>query len=209
MARRSRSHKHSRKCGHSVKRGHKQRGGGPGMGQYGFTGPAGMSAAGVPLDSRGAWYSHCGWDNARSAVPDIGRYMTTQFGGSRKQRKAQKGGACAPCSGAVYPPEIKQSGGGGGTGGYSTILNNVNGKTHDGYLVAPCGPAPRETQIGGAASSPAQIVSYSTGYGYAPSSVVSTSSAHYLDQIGYNKTCSGGARRTRRGRKGRKSRRQH
>jgi hypothetical protein len=177
------------------------------MGQYGFTGPAGMSAAGVPLDSRGAWYSHCGWDNARSAVPDIGRYTTTQFGGhfggSRKQRK-QKGGAC-PCSG-ITPAPMLQKGGGGGTGGYSTILTNELGKTWAGYSVAPCGPAPRETQVGGAASSPAQIVSYSTGYGYAPSSVVSTSSAHYLDQIGYNKTCSGGARRTRRGRKARRSR---
>jgi hypothetical protein len=204
MAKRRSVRKHSRKCGHKQR---VQRGGGPGMGQFGFTGPAGMSAAGVPLDSRGAWYSHCGWDNARSAAPDIGRYMTTQFGGhygrSRKQRKAQKGGACGTCNGAAYPPMLKQSGGGGGTGGYSTVLNNVNGKVHDGYLVAPCPAAPRETQVGGA-SSPEQIVSYSTGYGYTPSSVVSTSSAHYLDQIGYNKTCSGGARRTRRVRRSRK-----
>lgn len=178
------------------------------MGQYGFTGPAGMSAAGVPLDSRGAWYSHCGWDNARSATPDVGSYKTTQFGGhfggSRKQRK-QRGGSCA-CSGITMPPAIaQQKGGGGGAGGYSTILSNDLGKVHAGFAVAPCPPAPRENQVGGA-SSPEQIVSYTTGFGYSPSSVVSTSSAHYLNQQAYNKTCSGGARRTR---KSRKSRRHH
>jgi hypothetical protein len=187
------------------------------------------SASGAPLENRMA-YSTCGGD--MRVAPDIGHARGIQFGGrrrkgrkgSRKQRggaatsPAQRGGACG-CNGAMPPAMLQrggiatspaQRGGGGGTGGYSTVLSNELGKVHAGFDVRPCPSAPAPTQVGGERS-PLDLVSYPTGYGYSPSSVVSTSSAHYLDQQGYNKTCSGGYRKSRKGsRKSRKgSRKSH
>lgn len=205
MAGRRRSHKRS------------QRGGGDGM--YGFTGMDSMSAAGTPLDTRGASYTQCGWD-ARVA-PDVTAFKTVQFGGrsrltrakrsrsvTRASRFTQRGGAC----GCMAAPPM-QKGGGGGTGGFGFALDNSLGKVYSSLNVGACPPAPRESQIGGAAADELGLVSYKSGYGYGPESVVSTSSAHYLNQLPYDRTvlAGGGARkrsrkhRSRRYRKGSRS----
>ena len=208
------------------RRSHKrsQRGGGDGM--YGFTGMDSMSAAGTPLDTRGASYTQCGWD-ARVA-PDVTAFKTVQFGGrsrltrakrshrvtrakrsrsvtrasrsrsvTRASRFTQRGGGC----GCMAQPPM-QRGGGGGTGGFSFGLDNSLGKVYSSLNVGACPPAPRETQIGGAAADELGLVSYKSGYGFGPESVVSTASAHYLNQLPYDRTVLTGGRRSRRHRKG-------
>ena len=107
-----------------------------------------------------------------------------------------------------------QKGGGGGGGGYHPVLSNAVGKFPDGYAVGPCPAAPVATQLGGASPSAMSdfgIVSYKSGYGFGPASVVSTNSAHYLDKLGYDRTVMAGGTRRRSGRKhkkgGRKGRR--
>jgi hypothetical protein len=192
-----------------------QRGGGDGA--YGFTGVDSMSAAGTPLDTRGASYTQCGWDARVS--PDVSAYKTVQFGGRSRRRASrrltrasrrfrhQRGGACG-CMAA--PPMQAQRGGGGGTGGFSFGLDNSIGKVYSSLNVGACPPAPRESQIGGAAVDDIGIVSYKSGYGFGPASVYSTASAHYLDKLPYDRTVlTGGSRKGRKHRKGRKGSRKH
>lgn len=179
-----------------------------------------MSAAGTPLEVYSP-ISYCGWDNGRVA-PAVDPNMMSHFGGgrrrhrsrsrrSRRQSLRQRGGGC-PCTAA--PP--MQQGGGSGNGGYVVdVTNNSMQKMYAAIAPQPCLPVPRENQIGGgpapvpagSAADQLGIVSYKTGYGYNDSSVVSTNSAHYLDQVAYDRTCgqTGGKRRkTRKGRKGRR-----
>jgi len=140
-----------------------------------------MSAAGVPSESRDAWYSQCGWDARQPPQP------------------LQAGGDCGCMAGA---PLQGQQGGGSGNGGYAVQLSNDLVKMVAGYNVAPCGPAPvAKPLVGGAAADEYGVVSYKTGYGMGPDGVVSTPSAHYLDPSRYERTMSGG-------RKSRKSRKQ-
>lgn len=175
----------------------KQRGGD----YYGYTGPAFSAAAGVPVESR-TIDTHCG--DLRGAGPDVTAFKTVQFGGKKKTRhgrRAQRGGACG-CN------ALQQRGGGGGTGGFGfNISNNDLGKMYSSLSVGACPPAQR----GGAAADELGAVSYKTGYGFGPASVVSTPSAHYLNPLGYDRTVmAGGKRRSRRHRrKGRKGSRKH
>ena len=147
-------------------RRNRQRGGST----YAYTGPAGVSAGGVPFESRGAIDVHC-----------IGDYRTPpQLGGRRKQR----GGSCG-CG--------RQLGGGGGSGGYGFDFgNNVLGKVYAALPVGACPAAPRANQLGGASEH--DLVSYPSGYGFGSAGVMSTNSAHYLDPSRYNRTCMGGSR---------------
>ena len=163
------------------RRSRKQRGGGDSYGMYGYTGPAGVSAGGVPFESRAADNSHCGW-NYRAAP---------QLGGRRSRK--QRGGSCS-CNSRM------QLGGGSGNGGYGVELSNQLGKVYDHLQVGPCA-----SQRGGA--SPLDLVSYPAGYEFGPKGVVSTDSAHYLDPIGYDRSCRGGYRKSHRKSKGRKSHR--
>ena len=211
-------HKHSRRAGRRTGRrtgrcagrragrrtARKQKGGGDAA--HGYTGPAGIAAAGVPFESRGASYSQCG--DLRGAGPDITSMKTVQFGGrrSRSRSRTQRGGSCG-CM--AWPPTQGQKGGGGGTGGYGFTLDNSLGKVYADVARAPCPPAPREHQIGGASPSAMSdfgVVSYKSGYGFGPASVMSTNSAHYLGELGYgyDRTVIAGGRRTQRRRSGRK-----
>jgi hypothetical protein len=62
-----------------------------------------------------------------------------------------------------------------------------------------CPPPPVANQLGGASDHELLgIDSYAAGYGFGPQGVVSTNSAHYLDPLGYDRSCKGGARRTKR-----------
>jgi hypothetical protein len=174
-------------------RSRKQRGGDYGSyGNFAFTGPAGVSAGGVPFESRAADNAHCGWH---------GR-VAPQLGGRRKSKSKQRGGSCG-CNG------LMQFGGGSGNGGFGFGLSNQLGKVYDHLSVGACPPTPHATQLGGA--SPLEISSYPAGYGFGPRGVVSTDSAHYLDPTGYDRTCRGGYRKTKgkghRKGKGRKSHR--
>ena len=171
-------------------RSRKQRGGDYGSyGNFAFTGPAGVSAGGVPFESRAADNAHCGW-NYRVAP---------QLGGRRSRRsRKQRGGSCG-CNG------LMQFGGGSGNGGFGVGLSNQLGKVYDHLSVGACPPTPRATQLGGA--SPLEIASYPAGYGFGPRGVVSTDSAHYMDPTGYDRSCRGGYRKTKgRKAKARKSR---
>jgi hypothetical protein len=185
--------KHQKKRQH--RRTRKQRGGGGGSNGEFSIGHAFTTTGGVPISGPLSSYSNCG---------DQGLRPAPQVGG--KRRRSQRGGGC-PCGG-VAPIQV---GGGGGTGGYGFTLNNDLGKV---YAATTTGPCP---QVGGAnppppAPSPYQIVSYPAGYGYTGASPVSTDSAHFLQPVGYDRTCQGGGARSRRGRKnrkGKKSRRAH
>lgn len=205
----SKSHRRSRK-----QRSRKQRGGaGQGDGYYDtVTANPQMSAAGTPLEVYQP-ISYCGWDNGRVA-PAVDPNMMSHFGGARRRSRKQRGGGC-PC--AATPP--MQQGGGSGNGGYMVdVTSNAMQKMYAAITPGPCPPVPRENQIGGgpapvpagSAADQLGIVSYKTGFGYNDSSVVSTNSAHYLDQVPYDRTCgqTGGKRRhhrkTRKGHKGRR-----
>jgi hypothetical protein len=206
----ARSRRQQKQRSKAQRRSRNQRGGGDytgGYGNYAFTGPAGVSAGGVPFESRAADNSHCGWTlRTPPDVSPVGAFHSqNQMGGTRKQRG---GGGCG----------CNQRGGGGGTGGYSFDFgNNALGKVYASLPVGPCPPTPVATPLGtvplyqqGGSDSYrdlAAIDSYKTGYEFGPRGVVSTSSAHYVDPIGYDRTCKGGARRNRT-RKQRKQRKQ-
>lgn len=215
MAKHSRRHSHKRRR-HSQRR-RTQRGGGDGYFSINMGAPL-STASGAPLESR-APVSFCGWDNGRVA-PAINPTMMSQFGGRRRRSRKQRGGACgggcgAPMQtggggcGVVYPPAT-QKGGGSGNGGFGFQLDNTLGKVYHSLSVGACPPAPVEnslTQRGGAAVDDYGIVSYKTGYGYDTSSAVSTPSAHYLNQISYDRTCGQTGGRRRRSRHNRRSHR--
>jgi hypothetical protein len=212
---RSRKSRKSRKS-HTRKTHRKQRGGGDGYFATNEAAPI-PTASGAPLEAHTP-VSFCGWDNGRVA-PAINPTMMSQFGGRRSQK--QKGGACnGGCGtpmqtgggscGVVYPPQVQKGGSGSGNGGFGFVLDNSLGKVYHTLNVGPCPPVPVENalpQRGGAAVDDIGIVSYKTGYGYNDTSPVSTSSAHYLNQISYDRTCgqTGGKRKNRKSRKSRKS----
>jgi len=196
--RKSRSQKRSQRSKSQRK---SQRGGDytGGYGNYAFTGPAGVSAGGVPFESRAADNSHCGWTlRTPPDVSPVGAFHSqNQMGGTRRQKNQRGGGGCG----------CNQRGGGGGTGGYGFQLDNTLGKVYHSLPVGPCPATPVATPLGtvplyqqGGSDSYrdlAAIDSYKTGYEFGPRGVVSTSSAHYVDPIGYDRTCKGGARRNR------------
>jgi hypothetical protein len=213
----SKSHRHSRKHRRrtqSRRQSLRQRGGaGQGDGYYDtVTAHPQMSAAGTPLEVY-APVSYCGWDNGRVA-PAVDPNMMSHFGGGRRRRsrrhRKQRGGGCG-CM-ATVP---MQQGGGSGNGGYVVdVTSNAMQKMYAAITPQACLPVPRENQIGGGPATPPAgsaadqlgIVSYKTGFGYNPSSVVSTNSAHYLDQVAYDRTCGQTGGKRRRHRKSQKSR---
>jgi hypothetical protein len=185
-----------------------------GYGNYSYTGPAGVAAGGVPFESRAANNEHCGWDNYRHP-PQLGGFRrqngggcgcggglqwggrSRKRGGSRRQNggfRRQNGGSRRQNGGFR-----RQNGGGGGTGGYGFDFgNNALGKVYASLPVGACPPTPVANQLGGASDHELLgIDSYAAGYGFGPQGVVSTNSAHYLDPLGYDRSCKGGARRTK------------
>jgi len=199
---------------HRRRRSHKQKGGASaegGYGNYAFTGAAGVAAGGVPFESRAADNSHCGW-GLRVAPHVVPTGAAGQRGGRGRGRgrgsKKQRGGCGC---GAM------QHGGGGGTGGFGFDFgNNALGKVYATLPVGPCLATPVANPLPQKGGDPsyrdlAAIDSYKTGYEFGPRGVVSTNSAHYLDPIGYDRTCRGGARRThtRRHRKAKRGSRKH
>jgi len=161
-------------------------------GAWGFTGPAGVAAAGAPYEARAA-YDHCYGDmRTAPSVNPVGVMQT--------------GGAC----GCMAQPPIQQ-GGGSGTGGFGFVLDNTLNGVYAGITRGAC---PSSVQTGGGPGSPAELVSYSAGYGFGPAGVVQSPSATYMDPTKYDRTCQGGGRRSkksrsRKGRKGRKTGRRH
>jgi hypothetical protein len=162
-----------------TRRRRQQRGGG-----FSYDGPAGVSASGVPFDTR-ATYDHCYGDmRAAPAVTPVGAMR----GGRRRQsRRGQRGGCGCMASVPI------QAGGGGGTGGYGfDLTSHAMGKDYAALTVGAC------PQKGGAVPSAAEAygaVSYPAGYGFDTSSAYSTPSAHFLEPMGYDRSCKGGARR--------------
>lgn len=153
------------------RRSRKQRGGNG----FAFSGPAAVSASGVPFESRGG-YDHCGPE--MRAAPDVSATGAFSGGSLKNRSRKQRGGSCN-CWGG-------QAGGGAGTGGYSFILDNSLGKVYADLPKGTCG------QSGGGSSD--AVVSYSSGYGFSATSPFSTSSAHFLEPQSYDRTCAGGAR---------------
>lgn len=207
MVRTRKQHRRSRSKSRSNRRSQKGGSYTGGYGNYAFTGPAGVSAGGVPFESRAADNAHCGW-NLRfpPEVSPTGAFHSQKGGRRRSLRRKQRGGSCG--CGALQRGGKKQFGGGGGTGGYSFDFgNNALGKVYASLPVGPCPATPVATPLGttplyqqGGSDSYrdlAAIDSYKTGYEFGPRGVVSTSSAHYLDPIGYDRSCKGGARRSR------------
>jgi len=118
-------------------------------------------------------------------VPYSNRVAFSQCGWDARPPPSQNGGGC-PCGAPSFV-------GGGSVG----IGSNELGKVWNSYNVAGCGPAPMANPLrGGAAVDDQGIVSYKTGYGYEPSSVYSSHSAHYIHPLQYERHCSGGARKT-------------
>jgi hypothetical protein len=110
----------------------------------------------------------------------------------------QVGGAC----GCMAMPPL-QRGGGAGTGGYGFALNNELGKVYPDLIRGPC-----PSQSGGSMRAE-PVVSYPSGYGYNTASAVEVGggSAHYLEQVPYDRQCMGGGalRKHKKSRKARKS----
>ena len=159
-------------------------------GDYGFSGPAFMSAAGAPIESR--------MDQIDCmAVERPAPTLQASYGGARRSRKSQKGGACG-CNAL----RLQQTGGGGGTGGYSVDVGaNDIGKLYSAVTPGNCATVPlravggsRRSQRGGATYG---LQSYTAGYDMNRPVEAGGGSAHYLDWTVYDKTCKGGARRRR------------
>lgn len=163
-------------------------------GAWGFTGPAGVAAAGAPYEARAA-YDHC-YADARVA-PSVTPVGAMQTGGG--------------CGCMAHPPTLQQ-GGGSGNGGFGFVLDNTMGGKM--YADITRGACPSSVQSGGGPGAPAELVSYSAGYGFGPAGVVQSSSATYMDPTKYDRTCQGGGRRSKKSRsrkvrKGRKTGRRH
>ena len=173
-------------------------------GDYGYSGPAFMSAAGAPVESR--------MDQIDCMAVD--RPAPTLHGGARRSRKQrsqkqQKGGACG-CN------MLQQRGGGGGTGGFSMdVMNNDLGK-YSAFTPGNCATVPARAMVGGSrkhnqrgGSEAYGLQSYTAGYDMNRPVETAGGSAHYLDWTAYDKTCKGGARKGRKGSKGSKGRKSH
>jgi hypothetical protein len=161
-------------------------------GDYGFSGPAFMTAAGAPVESR--------MDQIDCMMVDRpAPVLAASYGGARRSRKQrQQGGACG-CDG------LQQRGGGGGTGGYSVDVGaNDIGKMYSALIPGNCATVPSRAMVGGSYG----LQSYTAGYDMNRPVEIPGGSAHYLDWSAYDKTCRGGARRLQKNqKKQRKSRR--
>ena len=114
----------------------------------------------------GATYAYTGVAGVSAGVPYASRVPIDDH------CMSQRGGSCG-CGQRQM----------GGSGGYSFDFgNNALGKV---YAALPTGACPK--QLGGSVSSPR------AGYGFGPTGVVSTESAHYLDPTHFK----GGARKSK------------
>jgi hypothetical protein len=158
-----------------------------------------MSAAGAPIESR--------MDQIDCmAVDRPAPTLQASYGGARRSRK-QKGGACG-CN------ALRQTGGGGGTGGFAMdVISNDLGK-YAAFTPGNCATVParavggsrkqknhRRSQRGG--SEAYGLQSYTAGFDLNRPVETAGGSAHYLDWTVYDKTCQGGARRSKKNRRSR------
>jgi hypothetical protein len=165
----------------SRKQSRKQRGGG-----WGYNGPAFMSSAGAPVDSR---VLVDGCNPPMRVVPQIG-------------------GGC----GCMRMDPSTQKGGGGGTGGYTAdVATNDLGKVPV-YVPGSCqrgGMAPLDySLVGGVKAhvSESEIGTHTAGYS-SITPVELPAGSRYMNVLGY--ASKGGRRRSRRQRKNRKTTRRH
>ena len=173
-------------------------------GDYGFSGPAFMTSAGAPVESRMDQIDCMEVDRPAPV-------LQASYGGARRSRsrsrsrsRKQKGGACG-CNAL----RLQQTGGGGGTGGYSVDVGaNDIGKLYSAVTPGNCATVPLRAMVGGrkkthkqrggdSAASVYGLQSYSTGLDMNKPVELPNGSAHYLDWTAYDKTCRGGARRNR------------
>jgi len=175
-------------------------------GDYGFSGPAFMSAAGAPVESR-LDQLDC-MEVAREAPKLTGGARRSKKQRNQRNQKNQKGGACG-CN--------QQRGGGGGTGGYSVDVTNNDLIGYAGFTRGDCAAVPpraqyggsrrkqsKRQQKGGAVPSAAAVYglqSYPTGYDMNVPVEVDKGTAHYMDWTAYDNTCKGGSRRNRKQKK--------
>ena len=100
----------------------------------------------------------------------------------------QVGGGCG-CMGL-------QRGGGGGAGGYSTVLSNVNTGYPEAYVKGACLPA----QVGGADGSPSVVWSDRAGYGLVQP--YNSANANFMEYVPNGRAMQlGGRKRSDRSRK--------
>ena len=179
-------------------------------GDYGFSGPAFVSASGAPVESRMDQI-----DCMEVARPP------PAIGGARKSKKrsskSQRGGACG-CNAQ------SQRGGGGGTGGYTVdVGSNDIGKMYSAVIPGNCATVPSRAMVGGkrqnqkqqrqrqrggdSAASVYGLQSYSAGFDLNKPVEIPGGSAHYLDWTAYDNTCKGGARRSKKAKKAKKAKR--
>lgn len=165
-------------------------------GDYGFSGPAFVSASGAPVESRMDQI-----DCMEVARPP------PAIGGARKSKK-QRGGACGCNS-----QRGGQRGGGGGTGGYTVdVGSNDIGKMYSAITPGNCATVPTRAMVGGrrqqkqkqknqrggdSAATVYGLQSYSAGFDLNKPVEIPGGSAHYLDWTAYDNTCKGGARRSK------------
>jgi len=101
-------------------------------------------------------------------------------------------------SNSPYTNSPNQSGGSSGTGGYSMVLSNENGKYFDGITRGPC-PIP---QTGG--DHKQLIQSYPAGH--SDTRPYNSDNANFLEPVPYGRHCMGGGKRQSRRKKNRRSR---
>ena len=169
-------------------------------GDYGYSGPAFVSAAGAPVESR----------LDQIDCMEVERVAPVLSGGSRKQRKQQRqrggqtGGACG-CN------QLQQRGGAGSaTGGFATGVETNDLIKMPVYTAGNCATVPTRAMYGGSRkqqrkqrggdSSAAAVYglqSYTATYDMNKSVETAGGTAHYLDWTATDRTCRGGSRRQR------------
>jgi len=169
-------------------------------GDYGFSGPAFVSASGAPVESR---MDQIDCMEVARPPPAIGGSRQRQR--QRKSKRSQRGGACG-CN--------SQRGGGGGTGGYAVdVGSNDIGKMYSAITPGNCATVPSRAMVGGSRKQQQQqrggdsaatvygLQSYSAGFDLNKPVEIPGGSAHYLDWTAYDNTCKGGARRSKKAKK--------
>jgi len=173
-------------------------------GDYGFSGPAFVSASGAPVESR----------MGQIDCMEVARPPPAIGGARQRKSKKQQGGACG-CN------SQSQRGGGGGTGGYTVdVGSNDIGKMYSALIPGNCATVPSRAMVGGSrkqkqqqqrggsdsAASVYGLQSYSAGFDLNKPVEIPGGSAHYLDWTAYDNTCKGGARRSKKVKKAKKAR---
>jgi len=173
-------------------------------GDYGFNGPAFVSASGAPVESR---MDQIDCMEVARPPPAIGGARQRKSK-KQKSKRSQRGGACG-CN------SQSQRGGGGGTGGYAVdVGSNDIGKMYSAITPGNCATVPSRAMVGGSRKQKQQqqrggdsaatvygLQSYSAGFDLNKPVEIPGGSAHYLDWTAYDNTCKGGARRSKKAKK--------